>query len=161
MNHKQPTQRRGLGRGLGSLIPTGPPEQAGPRAEEQDSTTASGSYVGARSAVRSAVQSAADSASTGAETALDGAGSAMATLLEERPVEVAGAYFAELPVSSISPNARQPRQDFEEEAMAELVHSIREVGLLQPVVVRRTSDSGYELIMGERRWRAVQELGLE
>jgi len=58
MNHKQPTQRRGLGRGLGSLIPTGPPEQAGPRAEEQHSTTASGSYVGAHSAVSSAVQAA-------------------------------------------------------------------------------------------------------
>ena len=161
MNHKQPTQRRGLGRGLGSLIPTGPPEQAGPRAEEQDSTTASGSYVGAHSAVSSAVQSAADSAETGVETGLNGAGSATATLLEEQPVEVAGAYFAELPVSSISPNARQPRQDFEEEAMAELVHSIREVGLLQPVVVRRTGESSYELIMGERRWRAVQEVGLE
>ncbi len=157
MNHKQPTQRRGLGRGLGSLIPTGPPEQAGPRAEEQDSGTASGGYVGAHSAVQSAV----DSAETGAETGLNGSGSATATLLEERPAEVAGAYFAELPVSSISPNARQPRQDFEEEAMAELVHSIREVGLLQPVVVRRTGESSYELIMGERRWRAVQEVGLD
>jgi ParB family transcriptional regulator, chromosome partitioning protein len=157
MNHKQPTQRRGLGRGLGSLIPTGPPEQAGPRAEEQDS----GAYVGAHSAVSSAVQSATDSAETGAEAGLNGSGSATATLLEERPAEVAGAYFAELPVSSISPNARQPRQDFEEEAMAELVHSIREVGLLQPVVVRRTGESSYELIMGERRWRAVQEVGLD
>ena len=107
------------------------------------------------------VQSAVDSAETGAETGLNGSGSATATLLEERPAEVAGAYFAELPVSSISPNARQPRQDFEEEAMAELVHSIREVGLLQPVVVRRTGESSYELIMGERRWRAVQEVGLD
>jgi ParB family chromosome partitioning protein len=109
MNHKQPTQRRGLGRGLGSLIPTGPPEQAGPRAEEQDSATPSGGYVGAHSAVQSAV----DSAGSGGETALNGSGSATATLLEERPAEVAGAYFAELPVTSISPNARQPRQDFE------------------------------------------------
>ncbi len=57
------------------------------------------------------------------------------------------------------PNARQPRQVFEEEALAELVHSIREVGLLQPVVVRRTGDEAYELIMGERRWRASQEAG--
>ncbi len=86
------------------------------------------------------MQSAVDSAETGAETGLNGSGTATATLLEERPAEVAGAYFAELPVSSISPNARQPRQDFEEEAMAELVHSIKEVGLLQPVVVRRTGD---------------------
>jgi len=161
MNHKQPTQRRGLGRGLGALIPTGPPEQAGPRAEEQDANTASGAYVGAHSAVESAVQSAIDSADPAAESGLNGAGGATATLLEERPAEVAGAYFAELPVSLISPNVRQPRQDFEEEAMAELVHSIREVGLLQPVVVRRTGESSYELIMGERRWRAVQEVGLD
>src|SRR5699024_2006417 len=72
---------------------------------------------------------------------------------------VAGAYFAELPIGQVRPNARQPRQVFEEEALAELVHSIREVGLLQPVVVRRTDDDSYELIMGERRWRASQEAG--
>ncbi len=78
-----------------------------------------------------------------------------------RPAEVAGAYFAELPVGAITPNARQPRQVFEEEAMAELVHSVKEIGLLQPIVVRRTGESSYELIMGERRWRASQEAGLE
>ncbi len=83
----------------------------------------------------------------------DGAGSGPAT--------VAGAYFAELPVGVIAPNARQPRQAFDEDAMAELVHSIKEVGLLQPVVVRRTGESSYELIMGERRWRATQEAGLD
>ena len=76
-------------------------------------------------------------------------------------VPVAGAYFAELPVTQISPNPRQPRQVFEEEAMAELVHSVREIGLLQPVVVRQTGDGAYELIMGERRWRATQGAGLE
>ena len=59
---------------------------------------------------------------------------------EVPPVEVAGAYFAELPVDAITPNPRQPRQVFDEEAMAELVHSIREIGLLQPIVVRRTGD---------------------
>jgi ParB family chromosome partitioning protein len=87
------------------------------------------------------------------------------TLVEERPetrpAEVAGAYFAELPTASITANARQPRQAFDEEAMAELVHSIKEVGLLQPVVVRRTGDSSYELIMGERRWRATREAGFD
>ena len=72
---------------------------------------------------------------------------------------VAGAYFAELPIAQVRPNARQPRQVFEEEALAELVHSIREVGLLQPVVVRRTGEDAYELIMGERRWRASQQAG--
>jgi ParB family chromosome partitioning protein len=73
---------------------------------------------------------------------------------------VAGAYFAELPITAITPNARQPRQVFDEEAMAELVHSVKEIGLLQPVVVRRTGEDRYELIMGERRWRATTEAGL-
>jgi ParB family chromosome partitioning protein len=60
----------------------------------------------------------------------------------------------------VAPNHVQPRQVFDEDAMAELVHSIREVGLLQPVVVRRTGPESYELVMGERRWRAAQEAGL-
>ena len=74
---------------------------------------------------------------------------------------VAGAYFAEIPVGRIAPNRAQPRQVFDEEAMAELVHSIREIGVLQPVVVRRRGDADHELVMGERRWRAAQEAGLE
>ena len=77
---------------------------------------------------------------------------------ELRPVD--GAYFAELPVEDIRPNPRQPREVFDEEAMAELVHSVREVGLLQPIVVRDTGDGQFELIMGERRWRATQQAGL-
>jgi len=76
------------------------------------------------------------------------------------PAPVAGAYFAEIPIAHVRPNARQPRQAFEEEALAELVHSITEVGLLQPVVVRRTGEDEFELIMGERRWRASQQAGL-
>jgi ParB family chromosome partitioning protein len=106
------TQRRGLGRGLGSLIPTAPAE-----------------------------------APTAPPPATD----------DETP---AGAYFAEVPIDQITPNQAQPRQVFDEEAMAELVHSIREVGLLQPVVARRTGPEAFELIMGERRWRASQEAGL-
>ena len=74
---------------------------------------------------------------------------------------MAGAYFAEVPIGQIAPNHAQPRQVFDEEAMAELVHSIREVGLLQPVVVRRTGPDAFELIMGERRWRAAQQAGFD
>lgn len=83
---------------------------------------------------------------------------------------VPGAYFAELPVTSIRPNPRQPRTVFDEDDMAELVHSIREIGVLQPVVVRRIPDADrtdvpagvdFELIMGERRWRASQLAGME
>lgn len=64
----------------------------------------------------------------------------------------------ELPVSQVRPNAFQPRTRFDESALAELVASISESGLLQPVIVR-PRDGGYELIAGERRWRAVQQLG--
>jgi ParB family chromosome partitioning protein len=157
MSKPQPP-RRGLGRGLGSQIPTAPPVQPGARTDEMDAAAPAG-YVGSHAAFEPAapVQPGALLTPGGASTPAAGASTAVA----ERPAEVTGAYFAELPVSAIAPNARQPRQVFEEEAMAELVHSITEVGLLQPVVVRRTGDASYELIMGERRWRAVQEAGLD
>ena len=71
------------------------------------------------------------------------------------------ARFRELPVGQIRPNPRQPRVNFDEDAMAELVISIREIGLLQPIVVRETAPQEYELVMGERRWRASQAAGLE
>jgi ParB family chromosome partitioning protein len=75
--------------------------------------------------------------------------------------EVDGARFAEIPLSQIVPNPRQPRRDFDEDEMSELVHSIQEVGLLQPVIVRATGPGSYELVMGERRWRATREAGLD
>lgn len=74
--------------------------------------------------------------------------------------EVAGAHFAELPVAAITPNPKQPRSVFDEDALNELVESIREVGLLQPVVVRPLGEGRYELVMGERRLRASQKAGL-
>ena len=78
---------------------------------------------------------------------------------------VVGARFAEVPVDRITPNPLQPRSNFDEEALAELVVSIREVGLLQPVVVRQLADDDggerYELVMGERRWRASRKAGME
>lgn len=81
----------------------------------------------------------------------------------ETLVEVPGASFAEIPVGNIHPNRKQPRTEFDQDDMAELVHSIKEVGLLQPIVVRPSAEGGerdYELVMGERRWRATQEAGL-
>ena len=94
-------------------------------------------------------------AETGATPAADAGGSA----------PVAGARFAEVPLDRITPNPLQPRSNFDEEALAELVVSIREVGLLQPVVVRQLADDDggerYELVMGERRWRAGRKAGLE
>jgi len=76
------------------------------------------------------------------------------------PAAVPAATFAELPVQAIHPNARQPRQVFDEDGLAELTHSIREFGVLQPVVVRADSD-GYELVIGERRLRAAVAAGLD
>jgi ParB family chromosome partitioning protein len=75
--------------------------------------------------------------------------------------EIEGARFAEIPLDQIVANPRQPRQVFDEDHMAELVHSIKEVGLLQPVVVREVGKDRYELIMGERRWRASGKAGLD
>lgn len=73
---------------------------------------------------------------------------------------VAGLKFEELPISAIRPNSLQPRRNFPEAGIKELAASIREVGILQPLVVRSTG-SGFELIAGERRLRAAKEAGLE
>jgi ParB family transcriptional regulator, chromosome partitioning protein len=69
--------------------------------------------------------------------------------------------LTELPVASIRPNGRQPRRRFDAEATSGLADSIRAEGLLQPVVVRPRAAGGYELIVGERRWRAAREAGLD
>jgi ParB family transcriptional regulator, chromosome partitioning protein len=95
-------------------------------------------------------------------------GRGLGALIPQGPVEteaaplapVEGARFSELPVTSITPNPVNPRVVFDPDELAELVGSIREVGLLQPVVVRPLGEDRYELIMGERRWRAAQEAGL-
>jgi len=87
-----------------------------------------------------------------------------ASASEKELVPVPGATFAELPISSIVPNPKQPRQIFDDEELAELVESIREVGVLQPIVVRpaHVGEGGpqYEMVMGERRWRAARDAGL-
>jgi ParB family transcriptional regulator, chromosome partitioning protein len=109
-----PQQKRGLGKGLGALIPT----------------------------VSSAA--AADPGQASGEDQPDGV----------------GAYFDEIPVGAITPNPRQPRQVFDSETLEELAASIGAVGLLQPVVVRKVMPGHYELVMGERRWRACEQAGL-
>ncbi len=72
-----------------------------------------------------------------------------------------GARYAEIPVGLIQPNPRQPRTNFDEVTLDELVHSIREIGLLQPVVVRDVEGGRFELVAGERRLRAAQLAGLD
>src|SRR5947209_19714148 len=68
--------------------------------------------------------------------------------------------FQELPVGAISPNRRQPRTQFDEESLAALTASVRELGVLQPVLVRATGGGAYELIAGQRRWRATKRAGM-
>ena len=185
MTQKPQHQRRGLGRGLGSLIPTAPrPVHEGSPASV-DAPQVEPSVVPAQATVGTAPV-AAPSRPTEASRPTPGApagpgsadwigvklpgdvaaaesgatSEAAAAPSQNATTPVPSAYFAEIPVVQIQPNPRQPREAFDEEAMAELVHSIREVGLLQPVVVRPVGDHRFELIMGERRWRATQQAGL-
>jgi len=127
-------RRRGLGRGLGALIPTAPGTGDAPAPASRPSPV--DLLIPGHPAPEAPGEAGAEAAG---------------------PV---GAHFAEIPLDAITPNPRQPREVFDEEALAELVHSLREVGLLQPVVVRPIGDGNrYELIMGERRWRAAREAG--
>ncbi|MGW9585618.1 ParB/RepB/Spo0J family partition protein [Microbacterium sp. NPDC055455] len=80
--------------------------------------------------------------------------------IEEDLVDVPGARLAHIDPHAIVPNPRQPRTNFDPQHFAELVHSVREFGVLQPVVVRTNENGEYELIMGERRTRAAREAGL-
>jgi len=143
--------RRGLGRGLGALIPT---SAATARRDSPISTVLlRGSAVdGDPAAASDGVAPphrrdhlGADTVAVDPTATADGSGAG---------------YFAELPIGSVVPNERQPRQVFDADALAELVSSIQQVGLLQPVVVRPLGDERFELVMGERRWRAAQEAGL-
>ncbi|WP_351230213.1 ParB/RepB/Spo0J family partition protein [Streptomyces sp. NPDC002133] len=149
-------RRRGLGRGLGALIPAAPQEKsvasdgAGPASGAGPVLTAERGVAAAKVATLppGPVTPEPRAAEPEPEAVLD-------------VVSPAGAYFAEVPLDAITPNPRQPREVFDEDALAELVTSIKEVGLLQPVVVRQLGPDRYELIMGERRWRACREAGLE
>ena len=92
-----------------------------------------------------------------------GLGRGLGALIPNEVVGDEGSTLLEVPVASIRPNALQPRTHFDEEAMASLAASIREVGVLQPVLVRPVEgqDGSYELIAGERRWRAARRAGLQ
>ncbi|MFJ4842938.1 ParB/RepB/Spo0J family partition protein [Streptomyces sp. NPDC088746] len=149
-------RRRGLGRGLGALIPAAPQEK-------QVTSPASGTNAGGASPILTAERgvAAAKLAGLPSGTLVPEPSSPVGEQAATEQTDSAGAYFAEIPLPSITPNPRQPREVFDEDALAELVTSIKEVGLLQPVVVRKVDEDRYELIMGERRWRACGEAGLE
>ncbi|MEU6373817.1 ParB/RepB/Spo0J family partition protein [Streptomyces sp. NPDC046909] len=150
-------RRRGLGRGLGALIPAAPTEKTPAPAAVGGAGSASPSAVPVLTTDRGvAAAKVATLPPVSHETEEPSQNGGVETLAA--PV---GAHFAELPLDSIKPNPRQPREVFDEDALQELVTSIKEVGLLQPVVVRQVGPAHYELIMGERRWRASREAGLD
>ncbi|MET7692545.1 ParB/RepB/Spo0J family partition protein [Streptomyces sp. NPDC005483] len=149
-------RRRGLGRGLGALIPAAPTEKTPTPAAMGGAGSASPTSVPVLTTDRGvAAAKVATLPPVSHETEVPVNG------YEEAPAPPMGAHFAELPLDSITPNPRQPREVFDDDALQELVTSIKEVGLLQPVVVRQVGPARYELIMGERRWRASREAGLE
>jgi ParB family transcriptional regulator, chromosome partitioning protein len=141
-------RRGGLGRGLGALIPTAPPVPDEADSDGDADIDTDTAEVSEPRADRSAGADAVDK-----DQAAEPPGEAGLA-----PVE--GAYFAELAVADIHANAKQPRQVFDEDALAELTHSVREFGVLQPIIVRADGD-GYELVMGERRLRAAIAAGLD
>ena len=153
------TKRGGLGRGLAALIPTSAPAPA-PAAVEPTAVAEAAEAAGA-----AAVEQ------TGATPPATHYGRTASVLeLPARVLEevagVPGAYLREVPVTDVVPNPKQPRQVFDDEALEELTHSVKEFGLLQPIVVRENGhgDHGgavYELIMGERRLRAARAAGLD
>lgn len=149
-------KRRALGRGLGALIPSAP--QGG------TNRPVDVFFTEQKAPAETGVDVVGDAGSTFPTSSLDGQRSAA----PEGLAPVPGAAFAELDVDAIRPNPKQPRTIFDEDEMAELVHSIREIGVLQPIVVRPiaahqldgANGKKYEIIMGERRWRATQRAGL-
>lgn len=130
-------KRRGLGRGLGALIPTASTEE-----RPVDVFFPGGGSTAASIATTTTPADIDDS-------------------LELVPVP--GAHFQEVALDDIRPNSRQPRTVFDEDDLNELVGSIAEIGVLQPIVVRPdpTGEARFELIMGERRWRASRQAGKE
>ena len=152
------TKRGGLGRGLAALIPTSAPPAEAPAPAPAAPSAAAG--VPAVTLVPSPPADTVEPAgapppSRAAEPeGIDGA------------VGVPGAQLREVAVGDVVPNPKQPRQVFDDEALEELTHSVKEFGLLQPIVVRESLASpggrvSYELIMGERRLRAARAAGLE
>ena len=127
-------RRGGLGRGLAALIPTGP-------TSDEEARPSTGSVTGPTAVLFGGGPSGPVSRETVRDTDLSG-------------------YYREVDVAAIEPNPQQPRTVFDEESMAELEHSIREFGLLQPVVLREAGAGRYQLVMGERRWRAAQRADL-
>lgn len=134
-------KRTGLGRGIGALIPTS--ESTAARPVDVFFPGASIATIDREDAAAAEQAEQASATDAGADL-----------------VAIPGTRLIEIDPHEIVPNPRQPRVHFDHDDLAELVHSVREFGVLQPVVVRTNDDGRYELIMGERRTRAAREAGL-
>jgi ParB family transcriptional regulator, chromosome partitioning protein len=157
----RPQRKGGLGRGLAALIPSGPLPTAPPRPVFPGTTGPDGARVDGP------VDGAVDGPAGGTADGWPGPGSGPPPTAGperaepgDRAGDAAPAEYREIAVGAVVPNPQQPRTQFDEETLAELEHSIREFGLLQPIVVRETAPGRYQLVMGERRWRAAQRAGL-
>ena len=159
-------KRTGLGRGIGALIPTSEPSEARPvdvffpgasrKAAEAEAVAAAAAAVDTETAGgETSAKDAADAAAPATPVAAADADAGAPEL-----VAIPGTRLIQVDPNEIVPNPRQPRTHFDSDDLAELVHSVREFGVLQPVVVRTNADGKYELIMGERRTRASREAGL-
>lgn len=178
-----PKARGGLGRGLAALIPTGPttttvadvllnggpapkrdapplslvtspdPEAEPPTDEAPAAAPESDSAAGP-----TATRPTPPPAGTGREADVTTTGPGAPAAVPGPASD--GPRYEEVPLDRIRRNPRNPRTVFDEDALAELEHSIREFGVLQPIVVREVAGGGYELVMGERRWQAAQRAGL-
>jgi ParB family chromosome partitioning protein len=146
------TKRGGLGRGLAALIPTSAPPAEQP---------APASAAPAVTLVPSPPAETPEAAAPTSAAAAPAAAPALPLAEVTGALGVPGAQLREVSVDEVVPNPKQPRQVFDDEALEELSHSVREFGLLQPIVVRENPDGGYELIMGERRLRAARAAGLD
>src|SRR3954453_1769166 len=154
------TKRGGLGRGLAALIPTAPPApapgpQASPSAAGAPPATGDGGPAPAGPNGHGHGAAAPAAPAPPPEPAAKAAADAVAA------IGVPGAQLREVAVDEVVPNPKQPRQVFDDGALEELPYSVREFGLLQPIVVREAPGGGYELIMGERRLRAARAADLE
>jgi len=91
----------------------------------------------------------------------DGKGRGLDALINTKDIEIEGtSNLSEIAIEKITPNPNQPRREFDEEALQELANSIREVGIITPITLRQTADGNYQIIAGERRWRASKMAGL-
>lgn len=154
-------KRQSLGRGLGALVPDVSRETTAKKSTVKPAPRGSVAPTNpSKKSVALPPKKSATKAAVATKSSNSASKAGVSSAKADQPKAIAGLTFAELPVRSIVPNAQQPRQLFDDEALAELVHSIKEVGLLQPIVVRPAPGGGYELVAGERRLRATKKAGL-